>query len=184
MADLKSIERRLNKYVQRDVPAAHAAATKKALNLSKTQVVRAVAAAASVPIKDVRNRVYVPKRRSKDKHHSIYMYQRGVPLIRLRARAVGGGVQAGQYLVPNGFIATPTFSPVGNRKGRKSPGSKLIGRQHVFARSGRARYPIRIQEVNLRSHVPTHMMQQVRQVFAARFNQLLQHELKYRAGKS
>ncbi len=164
--ELALVERRLLRYVTRDVPAARATAIRQSLNLVRTQVVRKVAQKNQLPSRPVRQRVVIPRAR-RGKNPFISMYRHDVPLIVARARQTRRGVSAGRRRVAGGFIAT----------------IRRTGKQHVFRRESADRYPLETQRVSIRQSVNRYLPVIARRVFRERYNQLYQRELNRRAGR-
>ncbi len=171
------VERRLNKFLKKDVPAARATATNKALAMAKTRVVRVISADVQIKSKVIRQRV-VDKKAFKEKAAQLVVYRRNVPVIALGARQTKAGVRAGKHFIAGAFIAD-------GRKGTGGGGStgRRLNRDMVLKRDGRARYPISVQSVSIRESVNNKTPDQVKKVMAENFNRLYQHELRRRAAR-
>jgi len=174
--NLKAVEKRLKKYLGRDVPAARVTATNKALAKAKTAVVKAVVIETGVKTKNLKSRVYISRAKGgqKPKGAKLHFYRRGVALIGLGAKQIEGGVTAGQYLVPDGFIAD----------GSKGFGRGRLRQAHVLRRKGRGQYPLEIITVNIKPAVNRLTPITVSRVMASNFSRLYQHEIKRRASRA
>ena len=135
----------------KDVDRAQASALNKGAQRVRTQSVRQASKALSIQQKLIRPRVKIRRANANKQQATIWAgMSKGVPLIKLRAKEVGGGVAAGPYVVPDGFIATVKSQPKQPDPDRSQPSAALIGKTHVFKRVGRKRYPIEAKSVNLR----------------------------------
>lgn len=170
------VERRLNKFVKKDVPAARATATNKALAMAKTRVIRVISADVQIKPKVIRQRV-VDKKAFKEKAAQLVVYRRNVPVIALGARQTKAGVRAGKHFIAGAFIADGKKGTGGGSTGRR------LNRQMVLKRDGRARYPISVQSVSIRESVNSKTPDQVKKVMSENFNRLYQHELRRRAAR-
>lgn len=186
--DKRHLERELSKHKKRlallsgvEVNRAQAAALTKTARLAKTQSIRESYKPLAVTQKLLRPRVKVTSAKAKNMTAEIFGGMRGIPLIKLKAKEVDGGVQAGPYLVPDGFIATPTSFPKQHRSGRKSPSSGVIkGGAQVFKRKGRGAYPLENQMVNVKPVLEKKMKAAARSKMRMDMRRLLLHELKHR----
>lgn len=175
-SNLKAVEKRLKKYLNRDVPAARVTATNKALAKAKTAVVRAVVVDTGIKTKLLKKRVYISRAKGgqKPKGAKLHFYRRGVSMISLGAKQVDGGVAAGQYLVPDAFIAD----------GSKGFGRGKLRQAHVLRRKGRGQYPLEVMVVNIKPAVNKETPATVARVVKENFSRLYQHEIKRRAGRA
>ncbi len=174
-------KRILKKLSGIEVKRAQAAALNKTAKKVVTNTVRDTAKKSAVKQKLIRPKLKVSKATSKQIEANIKVNTKGIPLIKLNPKQVAGGIQAGQYLVPDGFIATTNSAAKG--KGRKTPGRGLVGKTHVFKRKGNGRYPIKMQEVNIRPVITKQAKNAAStsmQLDAAKF---LAHEYKFRIQK-
>ncbi len=174
-SNLSAVEKRLKKYVNRDVPGARVAATNKALAKAKTATVRAVSVETGIKIKQLKPRVYISRARGgkKVKGAKLHFYRRGMALISLRAKQVDGGVIAGPYVVPDAFIAD----------GSKGFGRGKLKQAHVLRRKGRGQYPLEVITVNIKPVVNKVTPVTVSRVMDDNFTRLYTHEIKRRASR-
>lgn len=151
---LAVVQKRLAKFVDRDVPAARQMATNAALAEIRTIVVRRVASDVGAKQKLVRPRVHVDRARGGKKPRAarLHFYSRGIPLVLFNPKEVGGGVAAGGYVVPDGFIADGSKNKGRYRKGGGYEATRLK-RKHVLHRTGRGRYPLQVSVVQIRGVV-------------------------------
>ena len=163
-----------------EIRRAQASALNKAGRQVKSHSVKRSAAPLGVSQKLLRPRVKLTNSTAKKQVATIWGGLQGIPLIKLKAKEVGGGVQAGQYLVPDAFIATPTKSPKSRRRGRHVPSSGLIGRSQVFKRKGRSAYPLENQKLNISPEVSKQMRQSADRIMRNDMRRLMQHEYKFR----
>jgi len=149
--------------------------------LAKTDTIKGVSSATGIKQKLIRPKVKVDKTTSKKLKGGLWANTKGVPLIKLRAKEVPGGVQAGAYLVPDAFIATPTRNPRQRGRGRRNPSEGLIkaGAQ-VFARKGSGAYPLENQKVNIQPDVKTKGKQAARRAMRNHVRRLILHEYNRR----
>ncbi len=175
-SNLSGVEKRLKKYLNRDVPSARATATNKALAKAKTAVVRVVAVKVGVKVKQLKPRVYISRAKAgqKPKGAKLHFYRRGVALISLGAKQVDGGVVAGSYVVPDAFIAD----------GSKGFGRGKLKQAHVLRRKGRGQYPLEVISVNIKSAVNELTPKTVSKIMRADFTRLYTHEIKRRASRA
>ncbi len=186
--DQRHLARELSKQSRRlallsgpEVNRAQATALTKTARLAKTQALRESYKPLAVTQKLLRPRVKVTSANSKNMTAKIFGGMRGIPLIKLKPKEVDGGVQAGPYLVPGGFIATPTNSPKQNRAGRSNPSSGLVkGGAQVFKRKGRGAYPLENQLVNIKPVLEQKMKAAARSKMRMDMRRLLLHEMKHR----
>lgn len=148
------LQREIDKvFAQLSSPAVRRAHSR-ALTLTargiKPVAVRKSAAKLSISQKHLRPRVKVTGAKVKNLTAKVWGGTSDVPLIKLKAKEVDGGVQAGKYLLPGAFIATATNTPKQRRKGRKTPSSYLVGKSQVFLRKGDSAYPVQAQGVNVK----------------------------------
>lgn len=132
------------------VKRAHARALTITARAIKPVAVRKSAAKLSISQKHLRPRIKVTGAKVKGLTAKVWGGTNPVPLIKLKAKEVDGGVQAGKYLLPGAFIATATNTPKQSRRGRKNPSSYLVGKSQVFMRKGGSAYPIQAQGVNVK----------------------------------
>lgn len=115
----------------------------------KPVMVKKSAAKLAIAQKHLRTRVKVRGAKVKNMTATIWAPLKPVPLIKLKAKEVPGGVAAGKYVLPGAFIATATNNPKQSRKGRKAPSKFLVGKAQVFLRKGQGAYPLEAQGVNV-----------------------------------
>ena len=149
----KQLDQQLDKVFKqlggKQVRHAHAKALTKTAREVKPVALRKSAAKLSISQKHLRPRIKVRGAKVKNLTARIWGGLAPVPLIKLKAKEVDGGVVAGKYLLPDAFIATATNSPKQKRKGRKAPSKHLVGKAQVFMREGREAYPLKAQGVNV-----------------------------------
>jgi hypothetical protein len=179
--ELAKQQRILNKLSGVEVGRAQAAALNKTAKKIKTVSVRAVASKTAIKQKLIRPKLKITNANSKRMVTNINVKTKGIPLIHLNPKVVPGGIQAGKYLVPDGFIATTTSTAKG--KGRKSPNEALIGKQHVFRRKGSGRYGLLMQEVTIRPVITREVKSTANAAMQHDAAKFLMHEYKYRVLK-
>lgn len=174
-SNLKDVTRRLNKFLNKDIPAAQVTATNKALAMAKTQVVRAVSVRVGVKNKHLKKRVFVSRAKGgrKPKGAKLHFYRRGIPLIDVNAKQVEGGVVAGPYVMPDAFIAD----------GSKGYGKGKLKRAHVLRRKTKAQYPLELIRVNIKKAVNEETPKTVAKTMASNFERLYDHEIKRRSAR-
>lgn len=149
----QQLENHLNdvfaKLTGKQVRHAHARALTKTARDVKPAILKESAGKLAISQKHLRPRIKVTGAKVKNLTARVWGGSTPLPLIKLKAKEVPGGVQAGKYLVPDAFIATPTSSPKQNRKSRKKPSSQLVGRTQVFSRKGKGAYPLKAEGVNV-----------------------------------
>jgi len=149
----KQLDQQLDKVFKqlggKQVRHAHAKALTKTARDVKPVALRKSAAKLSISQKHLRPRIKVRGAKVKNLTARIWGGLAPVPLIKLKAKEVPGGVMAGKYLLPGAFIATATNNPKQKRKGRKAPSKHLVGNAQVFMREGKGAYPLKAQGVNV-----------------------------------
>ena len=178
--ELGRLEAKLRHMKGIEVGRAQAAALNKSAAKVSTGTVRATASKLSIKQKLIRQRVRINRASSKKLEAGIKVNTRGIPMIKLNAREVPGGVQAGAYLQPDAFIATATSAPKGSTKGRKNPASQLIGKTQVFKRKGKGRYPLRAVTVEIAKVVKENTIKTASSAMRHDIARLLKHEYEYR----
>lgn len=175
-SNLNVVTRRLNKYLNKDIPAAQVTATNKVLAMAKTSVVRAVAVRMGVKNKYLKPRVYISRAKggAKPKSAKLHFYRRGIPLIDVNAKQVEGGVVAGSYVIPGAFIAD----------GSKGYGKGRLNRAHVLRRTTKKQYPLELIRVNIKKAVNEETPKTVSKIMRANFKRLYDHEIKRRSSRS
>ena len=163
-----------------DVKRAQSSALNKAGKRIKTQVVKQSAGPLSVSQKLLRPRVKLKNSTPRKQTATIWGGMQGIPLIKLKAREVPGGVMAGKYLVQDGFIATPTNAPKGNYKGRRAPSSPLVGKSQVFKKKSRGSYALENQKLNIAPQLSKHMKQSAERVLRNDMRKIMQQEYRHR----
>ncbi len=179
--EISKQKKRLSLLSGSEVNRAQASALTKTAGLIRTQSIKESSIPLAVTQKLLRPRVKVTSANAKTMTASIFGGMRGIPLIKLKAKEVDGGIKAGPYLVPDGFIAAPTNTPKQHRKGRKSPSIGLIkGGAQVFKRKGRGAYPLENQMVNVKPVLEKKVKAAARSKMRMKMRSLLLHELEYR----
>lgn len=166
-----------------EVRRAHSTALNKGAARIKTGVVKKAAPSLGVSQKLLRPRLVIRKSSAKTLESSVFAGLKGIPLIHLKAKEVAGGVQAGNYLVPDGFIAVPTKNPKRGHKGRTDPSSGLIGHAQVFKRKGRGAYPLEVQRLNISPAVRKQMEAEAARIMRSDMRKLLAQEYRFRVLK-
>ncbi len=172
-SQLKSVERRLNKFINKDVPAAQVTATNKTLAKAKTRVVRAVAVSVNVKVGVVRKRVYIDRAKG-TKKAKFHVYRRAIPLISMNARQVKKGVRAGKHFRSGAFIAD----------GSKGYGKGVLKKNQVLQRKGQGQYPLKVLTIPIAKHVDEITPKVIGRVFKSDFARLYEHEIKRRAQRT
>ncbi|WP_396586460.1 phage tail protein [Bermanella sp. R86510] len=166
-----------------DVNRAQSAALNKTAKKAKSITSKNTAAKTLLAQKHFRKKIRIKNATARKRSVLLRVDTKGIPLSKLKPKEVPGGVQAGKFLVPDGFIATTTRKPTGNTKGRQSPDSALVGKTHVFKRKGKGRYPIRMQEVNIRPEITRQTHRAANTVMARYAANYLLHEYNWRIKK-
>ena len=104
-------EKQFQVLTGKEVRRAQASALNKGGAMVKTATVRGTAKSLGIKQKMIRKRVRVKRARANNLVTRIWGGAQGVSLMHFKPKEVGGGVQAGQWLVPGGFIATTTNRP-------------------------------------------------------------------------
>lgn len=183
LRNLNTVEKRLSKFVNADVPAAQTIAVNKALALAKTRVVRVVAEKAQVKSKSIRQRVTTKKaaiKTAKRRGSSGFISMRTRPvsaLSLLGARQTKRGVVSRRMSFPGVFVADGSKGT-----GRKNWGGRY--KQLAYRRLTKKRYKIVGVTAPIREQVKNNMPEVVNQVFNQNFSRLYSHELKRLAGKT
>lgn len=173
----------LNALGGMDVKRAQSAALNKTAKKVKSGAAKSTSSKTQLPQKHFRQKMKIKNANAKTQQAVLKVNTKGIPLSKLNPKVVPGGVQAGKYLVPDGFIATTTRSPKGLTKGRKNPASALVGKTHVFRRKGGARYPIKMQEVNIRPDITRQVKREASHAMSRYAADYLLHEYKWRIEK-
>lgn len=163
-----------------EVRRAHSAALNKGASRIRTAVVRKSAPELGITQKLLRPRLAIRKSSARTLTSEVTGRLRGIPLIRLKAKEIDGGVQAGNYLVPDGFIAVPTKNPKFHHKHRREPGDALIGKAQVFKRIGRGAYPLKAQKLEISPAVQRQMRAEADRIMRSDMRKLLAQEYKFR----
>ncbi len=183
-AQIKKQRQMLNKMGSKtDVARAQAAALNKGAAKINTLLVRGVSKSLMLKQKLIRDKMRVKRATARQQEATVTGKTGGVSLMNLKPKEVGGGVQAGKYLVPDAFIATTKKKPVGSTRGRKDPSSKLVGKTQVFARKRGSRYPLQAQAVNIRPQMRRQIKQHAEHVARHEMARLLLHEYNFRIKK-
>lgn len=174
-SNIKDVTRRLNKFLNKDIPGAQVTATNKALAMAKTRVVRAVAVRAGVKNKNLKKRVFINRAKGgrNPKGAKLHFYRAGIPLIDVNAKQVAGGVVAGPYVMPDAFIAD----------GSKGYGKGKLKRAHVLRRTTKKQYPLELIRVNIKRAVNEETPKAVANTMASNFERLYDHEIKRRSSR-
>lgn len=163
------------------VNRAIASGLNKTAALAKTETIKGVSSSTGIKQKLIRPKVKIDKATAKKLKGGLWSNTKGIPLIKLNAKEVPGGVQAGAYLVPDGFIAAPTRTPRQHRRGRRNPSDGLIkGGPQVFARKGRGAYPLENQKVSIEKDVRSKGNQAARRAMRNHVRRLILHEYTHR----
>lgn len=166
-SQLNAVTKRLLKYTQKDIPKAQRMAINRTLKKSKVALVKKVASETGIKQKII-NQSKASKKRvsvevatggSKAKAAVIKFNVKGIPIINLKPRFIGGGIMAAGYLVTDGFIAS----------GRKGKGRGRLKQSHVLQREGGSQYPIKIVRVEIAHVVNKNGLKVVQQTFAKEF---------------
>ena len=167
-----------------DVNRAQASALNKGAERTKTAGIQKTSRALKIQQKLIRPRVKIRRANAKKQSATIWANtSKGVPLIKLKAREVGGGVAAGQYVVPDGFISTATATPKQSRSGRTNPSAQLIGKTQVFKRKGKGAYPLEAQTVNIRPEMEAAIRSRAASYMRNEYRKILLNEYKFRVLK-
>jgi len=166
-----------------DVKRAQSAALNKTAKKVKSGTAKATASKTQLPQKHFRKKMKIKNANAKTQLANIKISTTGIPLSQLNPKVVPGGVQAGKYLVPDGFIATTTRSPKGSVRGRQNPGIGLIGKTHVFKRKTQKRYKLKMQEVNIRPDITRQVKREASHAMSRYAADYLLHEYKWRIEK-
>lgn len=181
-AQLAAIEKRLKKYVEKDVPAARKVAVKKVLALAKTRVIKAVAVEAKLPSKVVRQRVFLgPETRYRPAR--ITFYSAGVRYISLNPKRTRNGIRAGKHLLKNAWVADGSKGFGEYKKGRGFSATSL-DKMQVLQRTKAGRYPIHKPVIHIGPIVNRVMPKIVGRVLKNRLSDLYKHELKRRRNRT
>jgi hypothetical protein len=180
-AQIKKQREMLNKMgSQTEVARAQAAALNKGAARINTLLVRGVSKSLMLKQQLIRDKMRVKKANARQQEATVTGKTGGISLMNLKPKEVGGGVQAGKYLVPNAFITTTKKNPAGSTKGRKDPSGQLIGKTQVFKRKGGSRYPLQAQSVNIRPQMRSQIKQHADHVARHEMARLLLHEYNFR----
>ena len=166
-----------------EVNRAQSAALNKTAKKVKSDTAKTTAAKTLLPQKHFRQKIRIKNATAKNRSALIKVNTKGIPLAKLKPKVVPGGVQAGKYLVPDGFIATTTKNPKGNTKGRHNLASALVGKTHVFKRKGSGRYPLKMQEVNIRPEITKQTKSSADNAMSRYAADYLLHEYNWRIKK-
>ena len=167
----------------KEVSRAQASALNKGGAMVKTATVRGTAKSLGIKQNLIRKRVRVKRARANNLVTRIWGGAQGVSLMHFKPKEVGGGVQAGQWLVPGGFIATTTNRPKYSTKGRTQPSSRLVGRTQVFRRKTDKRYPLDAQKVSIRVQMRKHMISRSQTFMGKDLPRVLRQEYRFRVLK-
>lgn len=155
-----------------------------ALNKGGLEVRKAAVKGTAKPLgikqKLIRQRIRIKRARAKKLVARVWGGTQGISLMHLKPKEVGGGVQAGQFLVPDGFIATTTNNPKYSTKGRTQPASQLVGHKQVFRRKTDKRYPLDAQKVAIRVQMRKHMISRSRSFMGKDLPRVLRGEYRFR----
>lgn len=166
-SQLAAVTRRIKKYAEKDIPKAQRMAINRTLKKSRVALVKKVAAETGIKQKII-NQSKASKKRvsvevatggSKAKAAVLRFNVKGIPLINLNPRFVGGGILASGYVVAGGFIAS----------GRKGKGRGRLKQSHVLQREGGAQYPIKIVRVEIAHVVNKNGLKVVQKKFSEEF---------------
>jgi hypothetical protein len=182
---LAVVQKRLVKFIDRDVPAARQMATNAALAEIKTIVVKRVSADVGAKQKIIRPRVHVDRARGGKKPRAarLHFYNRGIPLILLNPKEVGGGISASGFLVPEGFIADGSKGFGQYQKGGGYASTRLK-KKHVLHRTGRDRYPLKVSVVNIKGivgkAVPEIVASNMPAIFLKKYNAAIKRKASFK----
>lgn len=183
LRNLKAVEKRLSKFVGKDIPAAQVIAINKTLAMAKTRVIRAVVEGAQVKAKSIRNRVSIKKAASASAKRAggnaeISMRAKPVSALSLAgARQTKRGVATRSMSFPGAFIADGSKGT-----GRKNWGGKY--QRLAYQRLTKKRYKIRAVTAPIKEQVKETMPKAVSGTFSQNFSRLYSHEIKRLAGKA
>lgn len=180
-SQLNAVTKRLMKYTQKDIPNAHRMAINRTLTKSRVALVRKVAADTGIKQKIINQPKASKKRVSvraagagvKGKPAVLTFNVKGIPLINLKPRFIGGGIMAAGYLVTDGFIAS----------GRKGTGKGRLKQSHVLQRESGAQYPVKIVRVEIAHVVNKNGLKVVQQTFAKEFYKEYNRAIKRLQGR-
>lgn len=174
------LHKRFNILSGNDVKRAQSSALNKAGARVKTNAIKQSASPLGVSQKLIRPRIKLKKSTLRSQVASVWGGMQGIPLIKLKAKAFDGGVQAGTYLVAGAFIATATNSPKQSRRGRSAPSSGLVGKPQVFKRKGRGAYPLENQKLIIAPEVSKQMKRSAERVLRNDMRKIMQQEYRFR----
>jgi hypothetical protein len=169
-ADLKVLAKKLYNLASVEGPRAVSSALNKTAALIQTQVVKEVAKEAKIPQKIIRKKAFIRRSTAKKQRTTISLYRTGVPLITL-----AGGKGAVQEPAP-GWISVKGFFVQRGFINRV----RKTGKNQVFQRKNRLRYPIDVVRVNIHQIVDASMPKHTAQKMRDDFPRLLKRDLEYR----
>ena len=169
---LTVVQKRLTKFVNRDVPKARVTATNKALAKAKTQAVKVVAASTKVKVGAIRKRVYI-SRANRNKAAAFHFYRRPIAMISLNAKQTKRGVRAGKYFMASAFIAD----------GSKRTGRGGLRSRQVMRRKSGTRYPVEVLSIPISKQVNELAPKTVKRTLIDNFPRLYDHEIKRLAAR-
>lgn len=149
------------------VPRAGAMAVNRVANRARSQAVRLTAKEVQVPAGKIRPRVRINKATAKLPMALIRVRRADMPLIsvapvqqriiRYRHTAfIGiGDLQVGRHRVPGGFIADGSKGKGPYVKGQ-GYGPTRLKRPQILTRTGRGRYPVKIEKIPLKLPLTRH----------------------------
>lgn len=177
---LDELLKRLDVLTSIEVRRAQASALNKGGGMVRTASVKGVASSLKIKQKLIRPKIKVKRATAKKMGTRVWANTQGVPLINLKPKSVDGGIQAGQWLVPQGFIATPTKTPKQPHPKRRAPSSGLIGKDQVFFRKTKDSYPLDASKVNIHQEMRQYMTSRAKQFMRNDLRRVLQEEYKFR----
>lgn len=178
--DIKGLKECFEVLTGREVRLAQASTLNNGAQKVRTATVRGTSGDLKIKKNLIRKRMRISRANSKRTSARVFGAAQGVPLIKLKAKTVPGGVQAGGWLVPGGFIATPTATPKWPHPRRQQPSTALIGKAQVFKRKGDDRYPIDASKVNIKPAMWKHMRNRSQQFMKQELEDVMRAQFKYR----
>lgn len=193
---IKTLTKDLRRIDRREIPRAQARVLNTIGRKAKTRVLREVAKDLGIRNKDLRytsqktetskgkERIRLTRATTAQNEVVMRGSGAGIPLIKLRARQTKSGVKAGGQIIAGAFIATASNSPKGSTKGRGNMPGSFAGKQQVFKRRGKGRYPIAAQFKSVRTKLKDGMNKHVEHVMRTEGGTLMVKELEYRIARN
>lgn len=162
-ADIRRLEKKLNRISSKETPRAYAAAINKTAKMIQTEVAREVAKANRIRVKDVKRRVFIRKANIKKSNAKISVYAKPINAVSTNYKVTRRGYSVAGERVPRSFFA----------KGKSR-------RHQIFQRKGSARYPIDVVKIYINDDVQRLVMPIVERKMKTDFQRLLKHEFNAR----